>query len=272
MTKYKFILFSIILIFLSKYSFGQNDSCKIDFNKCYIKSYLTNTKNIIISPIKWNNKEIIAASGIIIGTGLLMTQDLNIKKFSQEIRTEKTDLITKHGLEPFGSGVYSMPAMALLVAHGKIFKNERTTRVGLNGIQAYILSGIFVNIPKYLFNRHRPYHDDPSYQFNFDGPFTGNYYKSFVSGHTTSIFSVATIVASEYKDKPLIPILCYTIATASGLSRIHDNKHWASDVLGGAAFGFAIGKLIHNANNKKLKYCPVFSHNQKGITFVYYLN
>ena len=69
------------------------------------------------------------------------------------------------------------------------------------------------------------------------------------SGHTTSIFTIATVVAYEYSDKLWVQILAYSIATMTALSRTYDNVHWSSDIFVGAAFGFAMGKLIVKSNN-----------------------
>ncbi|OFX61672.1 MAG: hypothetical protein A2046_04580 [Bacteroidetes bacterium GWA2_30_7] len=272
-TNYKKSVLSIFFIVLCFSSFAENsDSCIVKLNKRYFKSYLKNTKDFFISPIKWNNNQWFTFIGFVGITEIIMSEDLNIQQYSQKIRSTRTDNIVKYGFEPFGSGIYSMPLMAAFISHGLISKNKRGLRVGLLGIEAYLLSGVFVNIPKYLFNRHRPYHDKPSDPYIFDGPFTGDYYRSFFSGHTTSVFAVATIVASEYDDKPLVPILCYSIATLSGYSRINDNKHWASDVFGGAVFGYVIGRLIYKNGCDKIKIIPSQTSKYSGVSIFYNLN
>jgi len=64
---------------------------------------------------------------------------------------------------------------------------------------------------------------------------------------------VATVFASVYKDKPWVGVLSYGIATGVALSRLNDDKHWASDVFIGAALGFAGGKngLPHHGRTHK---------------------
>ena len=64
--------------------------------------------------------------------------------------------------------------------------------------------------------------------------------RSFPSGHTSNSFLTATIANEIYGNKVGIP--AYTLACITGLSRLHDNKHYASDVIFGAALGTAIGK------------------------------
>jgi hypothetical protein len=57
----------------------------------------------------------------------------------------------------------------------------------------------------------------------------------------------------EYKNRPWIRILSYSTASLIGLSRITENKHWASDVLVGAAIGYLTGKQIVNNYHRYAK-------------------
>lgn len=61
---------------------------------------------------------------------------------------------------------------------------------------------------------------------------------SFPSGHTATAFMTATMLTKEYGHKsPWIGIGAYSVATATGLMRMANNKHWLSDVLTGAGIG-----------------------------------
>jgi len=67
---------------------------------------------------------------------------------------------------------------------------------------------------------------------------------SFPSGHSTAVWSVATVVAERYKGrhKPWVPVLAYTLATAISCSRITESAHFPSDVWLGSALGYTIAK------------------------------
>ncbi len=75
---------------------------------------------------------------------------------------------------------------------------------------------------------------------------------SFPSGHTTTAFMTATMLHKEYGYiSPWITVGSYSCATATGLMRIANNRHWYSDVLCGAGlgmltteFGYWIGDLL----------------------------
>ena len=77
----------------------------------------------------------------------------------------------------------------------------------------------------------------------------GDSRRSFPSGHTSSSFLVATIADDLYGSKIGLP--AYLLAGLTGLSRIHDNKHYLSDVIFGASLGIALGKGFGNDAQKK---------------------
>lgn len=61
---------------------------------------------------------------------------------------------------------------------------------------------------------------------------------SFPSGHTATAFMTATMLTKEYGYKSKwVGIGAYTLATATGLMRVANNKHWLSDVMTGAGIG-----------------------------------
>ncbi|MEP7144401.1 MAG: phosphatase PAP2 family protein [Ferruginibacter sp.] len=74
----------------------------------------------------------------------------------------------------------------------------------------------------------------------------GSSYKSFPSGHTTEAFASAEFLRQEYKDiSAWYGIAGYATATATGLLRMYNNKHWLSDIVAGAGFGIISTKLAY---------------------------
>ena len=61
---------------------------------------------------------------------------------------------------------------------------------------------------------------------------------SFPSGHTSMAFMAATMLHYEYGWRsPWWSLTGYSLASATGLLRILNDSHWASDVIGGAILG-----------------------------------
>lgn len=131
--------------------------------------------------------------------------------------------------------------------------------MALLGVKTFIITGIINYIPKNIFHRERPFLDNNP--FVWHGPFKNFKDHSFPSGHTMSAFAMATIVSSEYKEYKIVPVICYSIATLTGFSRINDNKHWASDVLMGGVLGWAMAKCIYNKNNWGISIIPNINSN-----------
>lgn len=77
---------------------------------------------------------------------------------------------------------------------------------------------------------------------------------SFPSGHTTTAFFGAHTLAKEYwEDHPGIAITGYALATTTGILRMANNQHWASDVFMGAAVGIASAEVAYWAYPKLKK-------------------
>ncbi len=108
-------------------------------------------------------------------------------------------------------------------------------RAGLRAIIATGFESVVINVGlKSLFNRRRP-RPVEAHPLPFRQPLTS----SFPSGHATAAFCAATLLAEEEKLAPVY----YAMATVVALSRIHTKIHHASDVVGGAAIGVALGHL-----------------------------
>lgn len=86
------------------------------------------------------------------------------------------------------------------------------------------LMGLTINALKYTTHVERP---DKSNRH------------SFPSGHTATAFMTATMLHKEYglTVSPWYSIGAYSVATATALSRMLNNKHWLSDVTVGAGIG-----------------------------------
>jgi len=264
--------FSLFLLYMPLFIAGQEDSTSrnrqnLYLDKQYAKSYLTDARDIVISPVRWNTGQWIGATAVVGATVFLIIQDGKIQEWVQGHQTPALDNASKYFFEPIGSGLISLSAMGILYGCGLIWKNDRAKLTALKGIEAFILAGITTQIIKHLTHRHRPYQDEPPNPNLWEGPFQGFDYTSFPSGHSATAFAIATVLATIYRKTVWVPVLCYTMAAGAAFSRVYDNKHWISDVLVGSVIGFGIGKLVVR-NESRLKVLPV-SPTGPGISLVY---
>ena len=73
----------------------------------------------------------------------------------------------------------------------------------------------------------------------------GSSANSWPSGHTATAFVGATMLHKEYglTRSPWFSVAGYGVATATGVMRVLNNRHWVSDVMSGAGLGILSGEL-----------------------------
>ena len=234
-----FILFSSVSFYSlaqSSYAFAYIKTSKatddrkdsvsaVRINKAYIKSYWSDGKGIATAPFHWSGKQWLTTAAVL-GTGaIIYSQDMQIHDIFQKNRNKTTDDIAKYGLEPWGSGKYSISTMGLFYLYGAVAKNDRCKKVAMLGVKTYLITGFITGVVKETLHRHRPYQVEAEAAANgskaspyiWDGPVSDLKYTSFPSGHTMSAFAMATIVASEYKDQPWVGVVSYTLAGLTAL-------------------------------------------------------
>jgi len=246
------------------------------FMRAYAWSYWTDTKSVFTNPFHWKKGQIIAASAITAGTiGLIAYGDKPVQKLFYRNQSTFISKSSYYFFSPLGTGLISIPALGVFFACGVIWKNKKAKETGLKGLESYVITVVFTNVIKQITHRHRPYQDDPPNPYKWDGPFSwgGEYgifgYNSFPSGHSSAIFSIATVIGLEYWDTKWVPGVCFGLAGFTALYRLAVNDHWASDVLFGSALGFAIGSMVYFNTNKTLQVLPVTSTGA-GITVIYH--
>jgi len=267
----------IICIFIfSKFLFSQNTNIAsekylIKADKKYLVSYFQDTKDAIKSPLRWTKKQLLIAGGVSLAGIIVYTQDDQMRNFFQRNQSQVANNFSKYFFEPFGSGLYSLPLLAGFYSYGAIAKDSRAKFVALTGLKAFVITTGFTQVIKQLTHRHRPDQNNPPNPHIWEGPFSDIEYTSFPSGHSAAIFSIATVIASEYNDTFWVPIVSYTIAGLASLSRVYDDEHWASDVFFGAVLGFAISKLVYNNSGKRFSFYPISSSGNFGFSVIYSL-
>ena len=87
---------------------------------------------------------------------------------------------------------------------------------------------------------------------------------SFPSGHTADSFAAATFIQQRYGWRWAIP--AYIGATFVGYSRVQSDKHYAVDVLAGAAIGIISG-LYFTETYSGITISPTASSGHYGLSF-----
>jgi hypothetical protein len=118
-------------------------------------------------------------------------------------------------------------------AFGRLFDKPKVAHLGMDLVQAQILSELLVEPIKFATRRTRPDNSDR---------------RSFPSGHAAVTFATATVIERHLGWRK--SLLGYTIASYVAASRLHDNRHYLSDVVFGAAVGSIAGRtVVHHASD-----------------------
>jgi len=219
---------------------------KLEINRDYFKGIFSDIAYTATSPSRWDKSDWIMAGSVAVGTGFFVGLDEEIRDVFEDNRSSTTDDFANL-FEPFGNGLVTIPALAAFYVFGYYDENDKAKRTALIATESFLITGLYTTILKVSMGRHRPSAGASS--TNFDGFTTDQ--KSFPSGHTSTAFAIATVIANKYEETPYIKPISYGIASLTGLSRINDEKHWASDVFFGAALGYFTSKTILKLHNNK---------------------
>lgn len=187
------------------------------------------------------------------GSMALVGSDERIMRWTQSSTLQRSG--------PFRSSLDAASHMggptAILVAGGmwatgSLTGSRTIALVGRRSSEAILLSGAVTAALKGVTGRSRPDHP-PARASNFAfgrGITDDRGYDSFPSGHTTVAFALASAVDAEWgrlapdgRPRWVGPAL-YAMASLTAASRVFDERHWASDVVLGAAIGFVGGRAV----------------------------
>ena len=144
------------------------------------------------------------------------------------------EAVAQPGAFLIGAGLYGV---------GRLTGNEEMAALGLHGTEAIVVGLLLTNAIKIGAGRQRPYvNRDRPHNYGFMRGLRHEQFRSFPSGHTLIAFAAAAAVTEETRrwwpsSVWYIGPLMYGGATLVGLSRMYNNRHWASDVMIGGLIG-----------------------------------
>jgi membrane-associated phospholipid phosphatase len=197
--------------------------------------------------ISWETGAVLGIGGAAALVGHIWDDDL-----AQEV---ETNVSLNNALGP-GHTYGAFAAQALvgvgLYTGGWFAKKDRLARTGADIMRAQVLSQIYVQAIKYTAQRERPDQSD---------------HRSFPSGHSASAFATAAVLQRQYGWKAGVPasVLAAYVATA----RVHDNRHYLSDVIFGGAMGIAAERTVTlHAGRYRVTLVPGFPAGGASVTAV----
>lgn len=236
----------------------------------YLKGYVADAGKMLASPASWDGSDWLKAGLVVGATSGLLFADADIRDFAQRNQSSTGDKAAAIG-NALGNPLYTLPPLGLFYLYGHYNNDPKARQTSLLAVESLALSGAFTWTLKMTAQRPRPYTGESPSSWNGPSFKTGN--TSFPSGHTTAAFSIASVIAEEYGNNPCVPPIAYGLATLTGMARIYDNKHWASDVFFGGAIGYFVGKAVVRYHapqgSSALKILPTVSQQSFGMVAEY---
>lgn len=134
--------------------------------------------------------------------------------------------------QPLGNVGVMVPALAVTYGFARLTHRPgltaSVTRIGI----AAGAAGVCALAIKTAVGRARP-SETPG---DADEFFPFSSHESFPSGHATLAFALAAALDRETESR-WVPWVAYPAAALVAWSRVHDDDHWTSDVIAGAALG-----------------------------------
>ena len=132
---------------------------------------------------------------------------------------------------------------------GKMTGRQEASHLGLDALRAVGESEAMLQTLKYTVRRERPDH-------------SSGY--AFPSGHSADTFAVATVIERHLSWK--WSMLAYSVSSYVAMSRLHDNVHYLSDVVFGAALGTAAGRTVTRHGSTNFALLPIVVPHGGGLS------
>jgi membrane-associated phospholipid phosphatase len=204
-----------------------------------------------------------AGRGFVVGTFAIRPLDSPAANALQRPQSQQNRILNKAAV---GFRTIAEPGSVIigvsLYGIGRLSKNDRMADLGLHGTEALFIGEGVAVVLKGIFGRARPFVDlnNPNDWQMLRGFRSDERFRSFPSGHTVAGFAAAAAVSAETSrwwpsSVWYIGPAMYGGAALIGWSRMYNNRHWASDVIMGAAIGtFAGTKVVryHHTHPGKL--------------------
>jgi len=190
--------------------------------------------------------------GILGASAVLGHNKYSVQREFLEIDGEESDEISATAKLLGNAGTVPAAGLALLL-HGLAFRSPRTHETGLMVMESALYTSLFTGLGQFVFSEERP-PDGGDLEFFRRGGHG-------VSGHASIAASIAAPLSRglfriDSDDgrwarfgKRFGKVLAYGVPTLTGLSRIHDDRHYAWNVLLGLGIGYAVGDTVADAHD-----------------------
>lgn len=203
-----------------------------------VATVLNDSKLYFTAPLRWDARQWMYAGGALLAVGAAHSFDDNVRTHfaigDRSVLNGKDQHSTRDAL----------PAAALVAgtfAYALWIDDEAGRVESYSMLEAAGLSAVTTTVLKYAAGRERPNETTDMNSWRNSG-------SSFPSLHASAAFAIGTVFAESGGDEYrwLRRVVGYGLAGATAYTRVHDNVHWLSDTVAGAAIGIATAHFVLN--------------------------
>jgi hypothetical protein len=224
---------------------------------------------VVATPIDTDGYGLLGTLATAGAVGLTYIFDEDIRDKLQGAKSSDLDKAADVG-NILGSPYLHIGLAATLYGGAIIADSPKYKELGEMLGESVILADATTMVLKQAIGRARPFvaGDKGSFRpFQFK-----NDYDSMPSMHTASSFAMASVLSAA-SENPLEKIFYYAAAAFVGFSRMYKDKHWASDVVLGAAVGELCGRVVmryhsDHGDERSLALAPAVSSDGASLAVV----
>jgi membrane-associated phospholipid phosphatase len=222
--------------------------------------------DVVATPFDVKDYGLIGTLATAGAVGLTYVFDDDIRDKLRGLRGGTLETATDVG-EIIGNPFVHLGVAGVVYGGGVLAGSPKWRETGEMLGEAALLADAATFVLKHAIGRRRPSETGDKgsfrpFQFKSD-------YDSMPSMHTASSFAMASVMAST-SENYAVKALYYSAAAFVGFSRMYQDKHWASDVVLGAAIGELCARVVtrFHASHSKIAIAPMVSGDSASIALV----
>ncbi|MFA7420354.1 MAG: phosphatase PAP2 family protein [Melioribacteraceae bacterium] len=229
----------VILLLAASTLFAQNDYT--------LRQFKNESVDFINQPGKWEGSDWLKIGLAGAATFLVMQADQTVRDDFMKDRGFVQSFPIEVG-RLYGE-LYTPFVIAGAFGLNGILGNDKSSKkIGYEIIQTTIYAGAITTALKLAFGRARPFTEKGTNSFGGWSLFDDSFH-SLPSGHATIAFSISTVLAKN-ASSDLVKVICYIPAVLTAISRVYQDKHWASDVFLGGLIGYSVGSWVTSKHDE----------------------